>query len=248
MDRTRKKQAAIGIGILLILCAALLIYGQYQRSQQRAEYLHLGQLDAQHIVEQSKPSGELIVEALHFTIYESEIQLAAERNQMFYSETENLTEAALLYLTELKAVYQTAVSEGYEVSAEEIAALVAQDRENIRETFSARNFKAYLKGMGVTEDQYWTLLLTDEQYHQDVIVDRYLDHEQEILFERNHLDYGSDAAVKAWEERLYQLGQQAMRKEEARIVSEQETYKSIRLFDQLNAGSRDREQSSVGIF
>lgn len=230
MDSTRKKQVFIGAAIVVTLCAALVIYSVYQNNLKQAQLKELAALDVVRIVERREPSGELVVKADSFTVYESEVTQVIDRNNLFSNGNEATVEQGVLYLTELKAVYQAALEEGYDVTDEEIAQLVAKDKESMASGNGYDDFVTYTAAMGITADEYWELLLTDPDYRREIVVDKYLQAMQDILYTEGDYEEGSDEAESAWEEQLILIGENAMRQDNAAIVSENEKYADVELY------------------
>lgn len=231
MDSRRKKQVVIGVTVVVAVCVALVVYAIYQNNVKQTRLKELAALDAVRIVERREPSGELVVEGDHFTVYESEITMVIDRNNLYNNTSETTAAQAVSYLSELKAVYQTALDEGYDVSDEEIAAQVAADKESMDSSGGYDDFVTYTSAMGITADEYWQLLLTDIDYRREIVVDLYLQARQEIFYTESGYEEGTDEADTAWQEQLVQIGENAMRQENAAVVSENEKYADIDLYE-----------------
>lgn len=232
MSSKRRKQIFYGIVIVATLCAALVVYAIYQNNLRQAQLKELAVLDAVRLVERVEPSGELVVEADRFTVYESEITQVIDRNNLFSNGSEATVEQGVLYLTVIKAVYQVALDEGYDVTDEEIAQMIAEDKESMDSGSGYDDFVTYTAAMGITTDEYWELLLTDQDYRREIVVDKYLQAMQDILYTESGYEEDTEEAKEAWEAQREQLGETAMRQQNAVIVSTNEKYADIELYEE----------------
>ena len=62
---------------------------------------------------------------------------------------------ALDQLTVKNTVYNYAVGQGYQVTGEYIDNLIAVQKSDMAKASNSGDFKAFLSGVGMTEDEYW---------------------------------------------------------------------------------------------
>ena len=243
-----KKAIFLGVGLVLLLSAALLIYGISQRNARQARLESLAALDAQQLLAPPTPGGELLVVAAHFTIYESEVQEVARRNQILTQSKEDLAPEALRYLIELKSVFHTALLTGYELTDEELQSAAAQDWETMKHSEDYSSFLDYVKAMALTPEDYWALVSKSPNYRQELVIDRYFRDQRDTLFSRNALPPDSPEAEELWARHHILLGQMAMESEGVELVSAQEKYQSIDLhpLPDTPLPSKDHPPEAVG--
>ena len=231
MDKPNNRRRNIFIGLIIVVSLAmgLTLYAVYQGDVNRAKLQLIGAQDAQRIVQRTAPSGELIVQANGFTVYESELKQIVERNNAFTGNDDTSEQDALAYLTELKSVYLAAINEGYDITDEDIKKAVEEDKKSIEENGGNSDFAVYVEAMGITQDEYWELMLTDLDYRRELVIDRYLRDLRGIMLGNMGLEEDSKEAQEAWDKEVLRIGRIAVQQTNAYIVSEKEPYRSMSL-------------------
>lgn len=166
---TKKK-----ISIILILVLAIGVCAYFGISSLADNPIREdGKLYAESLQTPSSAQGadEPAITGKDFTVTRHGVQNMAAQNQHAGMEPQEAEQYALMQYIVRRSVYFQAVSEGYLASDEAVQQDIDYTREASKSADNAEDYSEFIKGTGMTEDEYWAsmfdtrkMLITLENY------------------------------------------------------------------------------------
>lgn len=151
----KTKYRCIAAAVLCGIAVLSLAYGNADKNNPQSVYYQYGEIEKEYGVNKASASDETAVEAKDFTIQKSELDALTKENILAGHDEKEAYSMALDQLTAKYTVYNYAVGQGYQVTDKYIDNLIAVQKSDMAKASNSGDFKAFLSGAGMTEDEYW---------------------------------------------------------------------------------------------
>jgi len=218
----KKVVKIICITIVAVLLVSIGLYayavtGQTEDENNPASKLYkicynIGLVDKRPICEQN-----IYAKGKDITIYTDELNKIAEKHKISDPtlSDEDATKRAFDYLVRRDSLYQAAVDKGYTVTDKEVQEYVNKQIESTkkaRESGGTSDFDVFLKGVGMTEEEYW-----QSQYDvlkKELVTTKYLEPiRSDFLANSKDKD-----PYKAWNEELDKIADKHIKEQDVKIL------------------------------
>lgn len=133
--------------------------------------------------------GNIILHGDSISVFEGELQQVAERNKL--TGNDNAEKRAKEYLLHREALYQKALAAGYNVTDDEVYAMIEKQKNDYHTVdLNPEDVNAYFEGMGMTIDEYW-----DSQFDnlkKEMITNKYVSSQKAKFAKENSISEWND--------------------------------------------------------
>ena len=154
----------------------------------------------------------------NIVIYTNEVETIKNRHQLLGEERDG-EELAVDFLLRREAIYLSAVSQGFNVSDDEVKKILELEREHYESRISVNpdDFFTYLEGIGITIDQYFEWQF--EIKRQELIRAEYINHEQAAFMKTNGFESWTEDNEESWQNHLQRIIDDVLEKDRVVKVS-----------------------------
>ncbi len=145
--------------LFVLLAVSILSFATYVYAAQDSVFYRFGELTKKQIdLSQTRSinSTDNAIEAKDFTISNDYIENLTEQDKLTGIDTDAARKMALSQIIVKRSLYYYAIDNGYVIDDKVIQESIDKNREEMKTASNYDDFTTFLKGLNMTEDEYWT--------------------------------------------------------------------------------------------